>query len=143
MKSRFSLLVLPMLLIAGACSPAETETPSPTPSSVTHQPSLTATPTPSSSPSETEGSGDTPTAEPSASFPPYEADESADQRGIREGWQNYWAVYDKFIKDPSLTDLTETQIVTAGEESGYILDQIRCGDRTSRQFPRVVSYSVT
>jgi len=37
----------------------------------------------------------------------------------------YWRVYEKYTADPTLSDLTETQLVTTGEHQNVILDIIR------------------
>lgn len=36
----------------------------------------------------------------------------------------YWRIYEKFAGDPALTDLTETQTITTGEQQNLILDEI-------------------
>ncbi|MCC2592051.1 hypothetical protein LKO27_01220 [Tessaracoccus sp. OS52] len=37
----------------------------------------------------------------------------------------YYRVFEKFAADPSLTDFTETQLVTTGEMSNLILDELQ------------------
>lgn len=51
--------------------------------------------------------------------------ESGDRAAVRAGWLEYWRVYDKFTRDPTLTDLSETQYVTTGEMSSVIVRAIR------------------
>ncbi|MDO5736304.1 MAG: hypothetical protein Q4P15_07500 [Propionibacteriaceae bacterium] len=61
------------------------------------------------------------------SFPPPPDDETAEQAAIREGWMNYWKVYDKFTADPFVTDFTETQLVTVSgsDQARVILDVLQ------------------
>ncbi len=59
-----------------------------------------------------------------ASFPADLPTDDAESAAIIEGWQAYWRVYEKFSADPSLTDLTETQYVTTGEEANRVLDRL-------------------
>lgn len=121
---RIALSLLCMGLLAG-CTPDEPAQPTMTPTSTaptTPAPSATPTPppvaTPTSSPSPTMAE----------SFPPPPATESPEQAAIRAAWMRYWEVYDKFAADPGLEDVTETQLVTTGEESVVIrqsLQQLR------------------
>lgn len=62
-----------------------------------------------------------------ASFPADLPTGDAESAAIIEGWKAYWRVYEKFTADPSLTDLTETQYVTTGEEANGILEAIAEG----------------
>lgn len=60
----------------------------------------------------------------SQSFPPPDPDQSDEQRAIREGWEAYKRVLEKYARDPDLTDWTETQYVTTGEESFNVIESI-------------------
>lgn len=108
------------VLLLGACSPGGGELASPVTSGPVRPPPSTAAPIPTPSPS--------PSAEavPSApaSFPAELTTADVESAAIIEGWQAYWRVYEKFSADPSLTDLTETQYVTTGEEANLVLDRL-------------------
>ena len=128
-------------LLLVACSPGGGQSPTPVKSSgEVPSPSITAAPIPSPSP--TPSASVVPSA--LASFPADLPTADAESAAIIEGWQAYWRVYEKFVADPSLTDLTETQHVTTGEESNGILatiEQLRAeGIRSEggRQFRDVV-----
>ena len=94
------------------CTPDTGPTPSPTQTTST-------TPTPVPSPPVTPSPSPTPTA--IDSFPDDVAGDSAVQAEIRTGWQNYYTVLDKFLRDPDLKDLTELQHVTTGQEATDIV----------------------
>ena len=121
--ARGMLVLLAMMLAATAC----TSEPGPEPT-LTPTPTLTASP----SPSATEPESPTPSPEPDPtpsptafqSFPPPPQGETEEQAAIRQGWEAYNHTLDKFLRDPSLTDLTETQYVTTGEEQNRIMDEI-------------------
>ncbi|AQX16426.1 hypothetical protein BKM78_11305 [Tessaracoccus sp. T2.5-30] len=82
----------------------------------------------SASPSRTPEPSPSPTV--AESFPPAPASESPEQAAVRAAWMEYWRVYQKFAQDPSVTDWSETQLVTTGEESGAIISAI--GDLKDR-----------
>lgn len=103
------------LLVACSPTPAESPTPSPTETTTTAAP--TPTPTPTESPSSTPSPS--PTSAESFPTPPTAAGE--EELAIRQALMDYYAVMDKFAADPTLTDLTETQYVTTGEEAGMIV----------------------
>ena len=48
------------------------------------------------------------------SFPPTPEGEDPEKTAIRQGWEQYKIVYDKYARNPNLTDFTETQQVTTG-----------------------------
>lgn len=60
----------------------------------------------------------------SRSYPPPDPDETEEQRAIREGWEAYREVWDKYDKDPTLTDWTEIQEVTTGGETEQTIQMI-------------------
>lgn len=104
------------LLLLVACAPANGQSQAPVKSGVDDpSPSVTVALLPSPSPS----ASATPSAP--ASFPADLPTGDAESAAIIEGWQAYWRVFEKFAADPSLTDLTETQHVTTGEEADAIL----------------------
>ena len=109
---RHLLVPLAALALVAGCTPdaAPTGSPSVFPSPTV---SASASPTPSPSPSAVE------------SFPPAPATESPDQAAIRAAWMEYWDVRSRFVADPTLTDLSETQRVTTGEAEDLILNSIR------------------
>lgn len=116
-------------LLAG-CTPEApaTSSPAPTPSveSSAPAPSVEApSPSPSASPSESPSPSQSPSPTAVESFPPAPAIETPEQAEIRAAWMKYWEVYDKFAADPTLSDLTETQHVTSGEESVVIIQSIQ------------------
>ena len=116
-------------LLAG-CTPEApaTSSPAPTPSvgSSAPAPSLEPpSPFPSASPSESPSPSPSPSPTAVESFPPAPATETPEQAEIRAAWMKYWEVYDKFAADPTLSDLTETQMVTAGEESVHIRQSVQ------------------
>ncbi len=111
------------VLLLVACSPGGGQSPTPVASgSVASSPSITAAPIPSPSPTPTPSATVAPSAP--ASFPADLPTGDPESAAIIEGWQAYWRVYEKFAADPSLTDLTETQYVTTGEEANGILEAI-------------------
>ena len=59
------------------------------------------------------------------SFPPAPEGEDSEKAAIRQGWEQYNLVYDKYTKDPNLTDFTEAQQVTTGFWSSGIMQYIR------------------
>ena len=109
---RHLLVPLAVVALAAGCTPDVAPTSSP---SVFVSPTVSASPSVSPSPS--------PTAV--ESFPPAPATESAEQAAIRAAWMEYWRVYEKFAADPSLTDLTELQNLTDGEESSAVMSSIQ------------------
>lgn len=106
--------------LVSACVPDGTETPMPTPE--TPPTTTTTTSAPPSSPSPE------PTTSSSAieSFPPPPADETEEQAAIRQGWMDYWKVFDSYIKRTSKEDLSEARQVTVpgSSESTQMLDII-------------------
>lgn len=108
---RHFLVPLAALALVAGCTPDGAPTGSP---SVFPSPTVAASPSPTPSPS------------PSAveSFPPAPATESPEQAAIRAAWMEYWRIHHKFTGDPTLSDLTETQQITAGEQQNQILDLI-------------------
>ena len=108
------------VLLLAACSPGGGELPSPVTSGSVSPSPTRAAPVPTPSPSRS--TSDVPSAP--ASFPADLPTDDAESAAIIEGWQAYWRVYEKFSADPSLTDLTETQYVTTGEEANLVLDRI-------------------
>ncbi|MHA6525813.1 hypothetical protein [Tessaracoccus sp. G1721] len=109
---RHLLVPLAVVALAVGCTPDVTPTASPT-VSVSPTPAQSPSPTPSPSPTAVE------------SFPPAPATESPDQAAIRAAWMEYWEVRSRFVADPTLTDLSETQRVTTGEAEDLILASIR------------------
>lgn len=125
MLARVVVMAL-IAVAAGACT-AEPESPaSPTAGPVVSESPSTRVPSPSPTPSSS--LEPTPAASPSPtafqSFPPPPPNETDEQAAIREGWEAYNHTLDKFLRDPTLTDLTETQYVTTGDESIRIIDEI-------------------
>lgn len=123
MKKFVALAVVSLTLAAGC-----TSQPEPTPDvPVSTSASPGVVPSVSSSPSAEPTPSPEPSPSPSVfeSFPPAEPDASVEQLAIREGLIRYWNVFDKFAADPTLTDLTETQIVSTGEAANVILDEIQ------------------
>lgn len=110
---RHLLVPLAALALVAGCTPDVAPTGSP---SVFPSPTVSATPSPTP----------TPSPSPSAveSFPPAPATESPDQAAIREAWMEYWRIHHKFSADPTLSDLTETQNITTGDQQNLILDSI-------------------
>lgn len=108
---RHLLVPLAVVALAVGCTPDVAPTASP---SVFVSPTASASPSVSPSPS--------PTAV--ESFPPAPATESAEQAAIRAAWMEYWRIHHKFTSDPSYSDLTETQLITTGEQQNVILDSI-------------------
>lgn len=126
MLARVVVMAL-IAVAAGACT-AEPESPaSPTAGPVVSESPSTRVPSPSPTPSPS--LEPTPAASPSPtafqSFPPPPPNETDEQAAIREGWEAYNHTLDKFLRDPNLTDLTETQYVTTGDESIRIIDEIQ------------------
>lgn len=112
-----SLLVsLVGVAVLVGCSPGQGESPSASPG----VPSLS----PSMSPGPSASSSATPSPTAVASYPDSLPTDDPEKAAVIAGWQEYWRVYEKFAADPSLTDLTETQYVTTGEEAKEILDLI-------------------
>ena len=118
--------------------------PSPSPTSV----SPTTVSSPSVAPTATIPPTPTPTAV--ESFPDDVAGDSAVQTEIRAGWQNYYTVLDKFLRDPELKDLTELQYVSTGQAAtdvvGVVVEHrdgnlVRKGDLILRD--AVISEPVT
>lgn len=87
------------LLLCGCTAAA---TPAPTPSVTFGTGPLSKEPSPSPIPTFT------------GSFPAAPESEDVEKAAIRKAWEEYSIVYDKFARDPSLTDLSETQYVTTG-----------------------------
>ena len=113
------------VLLLVACSPGGSQSPTPVASgSVGPSPSITAAPIPSPSPIPTPTPSASVAPSAPASFPADLPTGDPESAAIIEGWQAYWRVYEKFAADPSLTDLTETQYVTAGEEANLVLDRL-------------------
>ena len=109
---RHLLVPLAVVALAAGCTPAVAPTGSP---SVFASPTASATPSPTPSPS--------PTAV--ESFPPAPATESPEQAEIRAAWMDYWGAFDRFARDPDLSDLSDTQRVTTGEAQDTILTALR------------------
>ena len=89
-----------------------------------------AAPEPEPSASVTFGTGPmskdpSPTPTEVRSFPPAPEGEDPEKAAIRQGWEQYNLVYDKYTKDPNLTDFTEAQQVTTGFWSSGIMQYIR------------------
>lgn len=113
-----------VLVLAVGCSgadPESTETVSSSPAasassaSATPSRTLSAQPSPSPSPSPTVHE----------SFPAAPSTETPEQAEILAAWQHYKVVLQKFAGDPSLSDLSETQLITTGEEQNGILSSIQ------------------
>lgn len=106
-------LAVSALLLAGCTNGTTPETPSPEPTAVTTTSAApspiptTETPTPEPSPTPTEADW----------FPDQPTDETDVQTDVREGWEAYERVMDKYVRDPELNDLTEINHVTTGQES--------------------------
>lgn len=117
-----TLPVLAAVVLLAACTPAggEEPTPSPDPTPTVTSPAPPS-PTPSPEPTTEEPS---PTPTEIQSFPPAPEGESDEIAAIREGWEEYNRVKEKFAKDPTLKDLTETQYVTTGFAAQMIIEQI-------------------
>lgn len=99
------------------CTPEADPTPSPTTTSAAPSPSpspTTQSPTPEPSPTSTEVD----------SFPDDTSGDTPEQAQIRAGWENYIRTVDKFLRDPSLNDLTETQHVTTGQAATDVIQGI-------------------
>lgn len=121
MTIRYAAAVSAVLLALTACTPESepTEPTSPAPTTATTAPNPgpeSSSPIPSEEP--------TPTPTEVESYPPPSADETDEQAAIREGWENYREVSEKYAKDPSLKDWTETQYVTTGFEAQNIIETI-------------------
>ena len=89
-----------------------------------------AAPEPEPSASVTFGTGPmskdpSPTPTEIKSFPPAPEGEDPEKTAIRQGWEQYNLVYDKYARDPNLTDFTEAQQVTTGFWSSGIMQSIR------------------
>ncbi len=114
-KPRLAVAAL-LLTCLGACTPEPGPTENPTPS-----PTATA-------PSTASQSQTPPTPTPSVTevvpFPDDVTSDTADQAEIRAGWEAYVRVGDKFARDPSLKDLSETQHVTTGQASVDLVQSI-------------------
>lgn len=113
---RSVVTVLCLVALTG-CSPARepvsSPSPLPTPSSAGPSPSVSPSPSLSPAPSMP------------ASFPPDLPTTDPVEAAVIHGWQEYWRVYEKFAADPlGLTDQTETQYVTTGRQSTYVLDSL-------------------
>ena len=108
---RHLLVPLAVVALAAGCTPDVAPTSSP---SVFVSPTVSASSSVSPSPS--------PTAV--ESFPPAPASESAEQAAIRAAWMEYWRIHHKFTSDPTLSDLSETQYITTGDQQNVILDVI-------------------
>ncbi len=106
------------LLLLVACAPANGQSQSPVKSGVV-EPSPSVTSALILPPSTSPSGSVTPSAP--ASFPADLPTDDAESAAIIEGWRAYWRVFEKFAADPSLTDLTETQRVTTGEEADAVL----------------------
>lgn len=110
-------LAVSALLLAGCTNGTTPETPSPEPTAVTTT-SAAPSPTPTNK---------TPTPEPSPSptevdsFPDDTSGDTPEQAEIRAGWENYYRTVDKFLRDPELNDLTETQHVTTGQAATDVI----------------------
>ena len=59
------------------------------------------------------------------SFPPAPEGEDSEKAAIRQGWEQYKIVYEKYARDPNLTDFTEAQQVTTGFWSSGVMQSIR------------------
>ena len=59
------------------------------------------------------------------SFPPAPEGEEPEKTAIRQGWEQYKIVYEKYAVDPNLTDFTEAQQVTTGFWSSGVMQSIR------------------
>ena len=59
------------------------------------------------------------------SFPPAPEGEEPEKAAIRQGWEQYKIVYEKYAVDPNLTDFTEAQQVTTGFWSSGVMQSIR------------------
>lgn len=106
-----------------ACSPATGESPTPTP-----QPTRSVSPMPTPQQPETPTESPSPTAEPSPAFsqsyPPPDPDETEEQRAIREGWEAYRSVTDRYVKDPTITDWDLLREVATGNELDQLIESI-------------------
>ena len=124
MKLRTIVVTAAVAAVMVACSPSGSETPNPTPE--TPPPMTTDVITPTRSPTPTPSSTPSPSPTVIQSFPPPPAGETEEQAAIREGWMNYWIVFDRYLKDESATDLSAAKIVTVpgSEESSHMLDII-------------------
>lgn len=118
MRLVFALVAVVALVVG--CTPEAVESPTPTPSPVE------TTVTPSESPT-VEPPSPSPSPSPTV-FQSYPVDlptEDPETAAIIEGWQEYHRVLRKFSADPrGFTDFSETQLVTTGQKSTGILDQI-------------------
>ena len=73
-------------------------------------------------------------------FPPPSDGEDPEKTAIRQGWEQYKIVYDKYARDPNLTDFTEIQQVTTGFWSNGVLQSIRSFRRQNLQLEGYVVF---